>query len=89
MAGLAGLAGLVGIILLILIEPSRDRQRNEIVKFLLNNKEIFTILSSVISTIGIVLMFAKKTFKILSIDFEEVKAKLMDKYNVNRIAKNK
>lgn len=83
------MAGLVGIILLILIEPSRDRQRNEIVKFLLNNKEIFTILSSVISTIGIVLMFAKKTFKILSIDFEEVKAKLMDKYNVNRIAKNK
>lgn len=74
-------------IILILIEPSLDTQRNEIVKFLLNNKEIFTILTGVISAIGIVLMFTKKTFKILLTDFEEVKAKLIDKYNVNEIVK--
>ncbi len=84
---LLSLFSVAGMIILILIEPSLDTQRNEIVKFLLNNKEIFTILTGVISAIGIVLMFTKKTFKILLTDFEEVKAKLIDKYNVNEIVK--
>lgn len=57
---LLSLFSVAGMIILILIEPSLDTQRNEIVKFLLNNKEIFTILTGVISAIGIVLMFGMK-----------------------------